>query len=155
MWHLKKESCVKQGWNNIVIWQTINIMRVIKRSNNFQLRHAKRSLYTSYTVQCVTMVVTLHCLTEKSISTASWKWYQLPENELLPHCAFAVVFWLVASCCSVSVDEFNTPSSFFSEARKSWIAFSMCGRKIWFSLGSTTWVIIRSTPDSNIPDLYE
>lgn len=74
MWHLKKESCVKQGWNNIVIWQTINIMRVIKRSNNFQLRHAKRSLYTSYTVQCVTMVVTLHCLTEKSISTASWKW---------------------------------------------------------------------------------
>lgn len=47
----------------------------------------------------------------------------------------------------------GTMSSFFCAARKSWIAFSICGLKMWLSFGSTTWEIILSTPASSIPDL--
>lgn len=42
--------------------------------------------------------------------------------------------------------------SFFLAARYSWIARSICGLKMWLSLGSTTWEMILSTPASSIPD---
>lgn len=43
-------------------------------------------------------------------------------------------------------------SSFLSPDRKSWMAVSIWGRKVWFIFGSTTWVMILSTPDSSMPD---
>lgn len=70
MWHLKKESCVKQGWNNIVIWQTINT-ELSKGQIIFS--YAMQKDHFTQVIQ-YNVVVTLHCLTEKSISTASWKW---------------------------------------------------------------------------------
>lgn len=62
---------------------------------------------------------------------------------------------LLTSCGSASdVAVLGPPSSFFSMDKKSWMASSICGRKMWFSLGSTTCVIILSTPDSSMPDLF-
>lgn len=44
-------------------------------------------------------------------------------------------------------------SLWFSVARNSCTAFSTWGLNVWLIFGSTTWEIIRSIPDSSIPDL--
>lgn len=61
----------------------------------------------------------------------------------------------VSVCSDGARLELEALSSFLFPERNSWTAVSICGRKVWFILGSTTWVIIRSTPDSNMPDLED
>lgn len=59
----------------------------------------------------------------------------------------------VSGCSDGTEVQLKLFSSFLSPDKKSWMAVSICGRKLWFIFGSTTWVMILSTPDSSMPDL--